>query len=261
MPPITLTTDFGTRDHYVGAMKGVIRRLAPHTEIIDITHEVEPQNIIHTAFILRRIIEWYPTGTVHVAVVDPGVGSERRIIAGRYSGQIVIAPDNGIISLIHKQLRLEEIYAVENERFFLRHVSQTFHGRDIIAPVAARVATGVRLSQLGRRADDVEILEVATPKKHDPAGLMGCVLYVDHFGNLITNISHSLMVEAYRKKKDLTVYIDGRRIGPVRDTYSDVPIGEPVAIVGSSAMLEISINCGRADQVLNARTETPVDLR
>ncbi len=129
MPPITLITDFGSRDHYAGAMKGVILSTASKAIIVDITHEIGAHEIVHGAFVLRQTIDWFPVGTVHVVVVDPGVGSRRRILAGRYNGRIVIAPDNGLITLVHRDMRLEEIYSVENTRYFRGPVSATFHGR------------------------------------------------------------------------------------------------------------------------------------
>ena len=159
MSLITLITDFGTRDYYVGAMKGVILQIDPQATIVDITHDIEPHNVVHGAFVLRQSLPWFPQRTVHVVVVDPGVGSDRRILAGKYDGQVVLAPDNGLISLVHRELPLEEIYAVQNTQYFRNPVSRTFHGRDILAPVAAYVATGLSLDKLGPAADRVEVLE------------------------------------------------------------------------------------------------------
>ncbi|UCF32967.1 MAG: SAM-dependent chlorinase/fluorinase, partial [Phycisphaerales bacterium] len=144
MTLVTLTTDFGTRDPYVGVMKGVILSMAPKAKVVDITHDIEAHNIAEAAFVLRSIWPWYPEGTVHVAVVDPGVGSERRVLLGRYEGRYVIAPDNGLITLVHRSLRLEEMRVVENRRYLLPHTSGTFHGRDIMAPVAAHMVNGVK---------------------------------------------------------------------------------------------------------------------
>ncbi len=261
VPPITLITDFGDKDYYVGAMKGVILRIAAEATIVDITHRIDSHNIVHGAFILRHTVGWYPPQTVHVAVVDPGVGSGRRILAARYSGQIVIVPDNGLISLVHRDLQLEEMYSVENSHYFPGPVSRTFHGRDIIAPVAAHVASGVRLSQLGPSAGQIDVLQLPTPTRLHPVGLRGCVLYVDHFGNLVTNISADDLAGVCRSKLEIQVHLGDAGIGPIRATYSDVPLHEPVAMVGSSRMVEIAVNCGRASDRFAAGVDTPVVLR
>ncbi|MEE9293482.1 MAG: SAM-dependent chlorinase/fluorinase [Phycisphaerae bacterium] len=261
MQPITLITDFGSRDHYAGAMKGVILSTASKATIVDITHEIGAHEIVHGAFVLRQTIDWFPVGTVHVAVVDPGVGSRRRILAGRYNGRIVIAPDNGLITLVHRDMRLEEIYSVENTRYFPGPVSATFHGRDIMAPVAAHVASGVALSQLGPPAGRIELLQLPEPERLEPVGLCGSVLYVDHFGNLVTNINTDRLAHTYRHKTEIEVYVGEVSIGPVRATYSDVNLHEPLAMVGSSNMLEIAVNCGRADERFDARAGTFVSLR
>ena len=261
MSPITLITDFGTRDHYVGAIKGVILGIAPGATIVDITHDVEPHNIVQAAFVLRRTIEWFPSGTVHLAVVDPGVGSKRRILAGRYAGQVVIAPDNGLISLVHRDLTLEALHTVENPRYFHKAVSDTFHGRDILAPVAAHVASGVSLAQLGPPASGIDLLQSAAPERIDPAGLRGAVVFIDRFGNLVTNISVEDLASVFGQGGDVKVYVGETCIGPIHRTYSDVSVGQPVALMGSSKLLEISVNRGRADDQLAAAPETPVYVR
>lgn len=254
-------TDFGTGDYYVGAMKGVILRIAPDATIVDITHDIERHNIAHAAFVLRQTVEWFPQGTVHVAVVDPGVGSDRRIIAGRYDGQVLIAPDNGLVSLVHREWTLEELHVVQNTQYFPGPVSDTFHGRDILAPVAAHVASGLSLAQLGPPAGDIEILRLPTAKYLDPVGLQGTIIYRDHFGNLVTNISRSDLAQAYPKGGDLKVYVGETCVGPIHRTYSDVAVGEPVALIGSSKMLEISINRGRAGDQLAPAPDTPIYVR
>lgn len=260
MAIITLLTDFGTRDHYVAAMKGVIHRIAPRVSIVDITHEISAQNILEAAFTLRQSLIWYPTGTVHVAVVDPGVGSSRCILAGRYSGQIVLAPDNGLLSLLHRDLRLEELYSVEQERFFLPNVSSTFHGRDIFAPVAAHIASGLRLSMLGPRVRELEVLPLASPKRSGDE-IRGCVLHVDRFGNLITNIGIEMLANDMRRGKSFCVRVADRDVGPICNNYSNVDHGELLALIGSSGTIEISVNGGNAAQMLNAKIQTEVVVR
>ena len=261
MAVITLTTDFGSRDHYVGVMKGVILSANSDVRVVDITHEIGPHQIVHAAFVLRQAIQWFPTGTVHVAVVDPGVGSSRRILAGRYDDQIVIAPDNGLVTLIHRDFHLQEIYSVENAQHFRSPVSATFHGRDIMAPVAAHVAAGTALSQLGPPAGRVELLQLPQPKTLRPLGLEGSVLYVDRFGNLVTNIGTEDLAELFRHKTEFEVYVGETSVGPIRATYSDVLAHQPLALVGSSNMLEIAVNCERADRHFSVEVGGPVSLR
>lgn len=260
MPPITLITDFGTKDYYVGAMKGMILRTAPNARIVDITHDIAPHDVIHGAFVLRETLRWYPPGTVHAAVVDPGVGSDRRILAGRYGRQVVIAPDNGLITFVHRQAELKEIYSVENSHYFPGPVSRTFHGRDIIAPVAAHVARGIELSQLGPPAGQIEILRTPEPERLSPVGLRGSVLFVDHFGTLVTNISADDLGALFRARIPITVRVGEFAVGSVSATFADVGVDEPVAIVGSSRMLEIAVNRGRACDRFEAGAGTPVSL-
>jgi len=261
MPPITLITDFGLKDHYVGVMKGVMLTIAPRASIVDITHDIAPQNISQAAFVLRQVVEWYPAGSIHVVVVDPGVGSGRRILAGRYAGQIVILPDNGLVSHVHRQWPVEALFNVTNTRFFHEPVSHTFHGRDIIAPVAAHVASGVPLEQLGPPVADIELLQLSDSTPIAPRGRRGAILYVDRFGNLVTNIGRSDLAETLRQAGPVSVYLGDVCIGPINRTFSDVPVGEPAAMVGSSGMLEIVVNCGHAGDVLSWTPDMAVEVR
>lgn len=242
-------------------MKGMILRTAPDARIIDITHDIGTHNIVHGAFVLRQTMNWFPPGTVHVVVVDPGVGSQRRILAGRYDGQVVIAPDNGLITFVHRQLHLEEIYAVENSHFFPGPVAPTFQGRDILAPVAAHVASGVPLAHLGPGAGRIDVLRLPQPQPLAPIGLRGHVLFVDHFGTLISNISADHLGRLFRSQRAMAVWVGDAPVGPVCATYSDVDVNEPVALIGSSRMLEIAVNRGRACDRFGAESGTPVCLR
>ncbi len=242
---ITLTTDFGRRDHYVAAMKGVILSIAPTVRIVDVTHEIEPHNVIHGAFILRQIWPWYPPDTIHLAVVDPGVGSDRRIILGRYDGRYLIAPDNGLVTFVHRQTPAEMMHVVEDRRYFLPHLSATFHGRDIMAPAAAHLASGVKPRDFGRATDCLEVVPVAHRADKDGGVLRGTVLYADHFGNLVTNIGAEQLPSG-AARAGLVVFVDGGAIGPIRSTFCDVPASEPIALIGSGETLEIAVNCGNA---------------
>jgi S-adenosylmethionine hydrolase len=259
--PITLLTDFGTRDQYVAEMKGVILQIAPDATVVDVTHRIDPQDIVRAAFVLRQVWDWFPAETVHVAVVDPGVGSHRRIIAGRYSGRHVVCPDNGLISMVHHELQIEAVHVVENRNYRLSSVSSTFHGRDIIAPAAAHLAKGVPIRNLGPATDHVEVLQLASPQPLPGPGLSGEVLCADRFGNLITNISRQDLTPMYRQRSDAQVYLDGHCIGPIRGSYHEVAAGELTAIIGSSEHLEIAVNCGNAANTLDAKRGATVEVR
>lgn len=262
MSIIALMTDFGTRDHYVAAMKGVILQINPKVTLVDISHEIGAQDLYHGAFVLRQSLPYFPAGTILAAVVDPGVGSSRRILAGRYHDRIVLAPDNGILSLVHRDADLQEIRSVENRRFFASTISSTFHGRDIFAPVAAHLSRGVSLSELGPPADRLEILDLPKPHFHPNGSIDGRIVLVDRFGNLISNISEVDLSPLRRSSAGVKdVQVAGRSVGPIRDTYSDVPAGQPLALVGSSQMLEIAVSAGSAATVLGAGVGTPIEVR
>ena len=261
MSIVTLTTDYGTRDHYVGAMKGVILGIAPKTTIIDITHDVKPHDIRHGAFVLWQSRRWFPRGTVHIVVVDPGVGSGRRILVGQYAGQYVVVPDNGLLTLLHRETPPEAMHVVENRRYFLPQPSATFHGRDIMAPVAAHLAKGVRISEFGPVTDRLEMLNVAHRAQWAGPTLSGSVLHVDGFGTLVTNI-HSEQLTAPRiVRRALEVWVGMVNIGPIRSTFSDVPEGQPVALIGGAGLLEIAVNKGRAADAFGPVAQLSVEVR
>ncbi len=205
MPLITLLTDFGTSDYYVAAIKGVLLQVAPTVAVVDVTHDIGPQDVVGAAMVLRQVWPWFPPGTVHLAVVDPGVGSKRRIIAGRYNGQYVVAPDNGLVSMVHRELRVEAMHLVENRRYMLPRISATFQGRDIMAPVASHLAAGLPIGRLGPATDRLEIIPIATPTKLEDHTLVGEVLCVDRFGNLVTNIERGHLLTTYQKRSAVEV--------------------------------------------------------
>lgn len=246
MPVITLMTDYGTRDQYVGVLKGVLLSMAPNVQIVDITHDIEPYNVVHGAFLLRQIWPWYPKGTIHLAIIDPGVGSERRIILGQYSGRFVVAPDNGLVTMLHHDISVEAMYAVEERRFFLSEVSPTFHGRDMMAPVAAHLANGVAASSFGQVADRLEMLPVAPRAERVGKALRGTVIYVDRFGTLVTNIREEQLAALGPHRSAFEVIVNETRLGPIRSAFFEVPPGDPVAFLGSCATLEVAVNQGQA---------------
>lgn len=260
VPIITLTTDFGTRDAYVAAMKGVIMQGAPQATVVDVSHEIEPYNILHGAFVLRHAVPWFPAGTIHLVVVDPGVGSARRILVGRFAGQFVVAPDNGVISLLQRELGVEEMRVVENRRLMLPHVSSTFHGRDIMAPVAAHLATGTSLGDVGPATDHAEVLQLPQAKLDAEYKLTGQLLYTDRFGNLITNIARSDLALTFKHRVDIDVRLDGTSVGPIRNAYQDVAPGEPLALIGSSEMVEIAVHGGSASERFRPAANCPVHV-
>ncbi|HVM47797.1 MAG TPA: SAM-dependent chlorinase/fluorinase [Candidatus Acidoferrum sp.] len=256
MSVITLTTDFGTRDWFVGTMKGVMLRIQPRARLVDITHEVPPGDIRAGAFALAAACRFFPKGTVHVAVVDPGVGSARRAIAVQTADCSFVAPDNGLLSWALTTQRVRAIHALEEERYFLRPVSHTFHGRDIFAPVVAHLSRGVPLRKLGPALTDIVRLDWREPRLLR-RGIEGEVVYVDRFGNAITNLRQDALQRA-----DWVVCETrgGRRRVPAGQFYQAVPVGSPVALAGSSGFVEIAVNGGSAASVLGLMPGSRVGL-
>lgn len=253
-PTITLLTDFGTRDIYAGVMRGVIAGLAPAARVIDLSHEVSPQAVSDAAFLLDAAAPYFPWGTIHVAVVDPGVGSERRILCVRTTRATYLAPDNGLLARVLEKDPPARLVSVENRHYFLPDVSDTFHGRDVFAPVAAHLANGLDPRQLGPEIDAIRPLAIPRPVERE--GLVeGEIIYVDHFGNLVTNVGVGLVPQVV----DLAVA--GQTIaGPVCRAYADKGEGELLLIGGSSGLLEVSVNGGSARERLDARRGDPVRL-
>ncbi len=235
--PIVLLTDFGLKDAYVGVMKGVIISRVPAARIIDLTHGVAPQDVRGGAFHLMSAVDYFPAGTLFVCVVDPGVGSRRSILWARSARHEFLAPDNGILSWAAKKRPLLERRQVTNKKLFLKKVSKTFHGRDIFAPVAAALVTGTAAASLGPKVRAIKTLPFPTPGRHGRK-LAGEVLVVDRFGNVVTNLRPGDV----GKKKNLSVRKTS--VGHVRERYSSVGIGRPLAVVGSSGFVELSLREG-----------------
>ena len=253
----TLLTDFGLRDPYVATMKGVMYSICPDAHIVDISHAVAPHDILGAAFILAQSVTSFPEGTVHVIVVDPDVGTEREILAARFAGQHFVFPDNGVISFIAAAMPLEQIVAVRDKRYFRTSApSGTFHGRDILAPVAARILLGLDLRRLGPQPGKYKLLEL--PKVAESSGeLAGEVLYVDRFGNMITNITDTVIRKHWDVLDRVQVFCNGRGVGPLRNNYA-AGAGEPLAIINSMGLVEIALSRARASAALGARVGTPV---
>jgi hypothetical protein len=250
-PIITLTTDFDTRDPFVGIMKGVLLSLAPDARIVDLTHAIPPQNVAAGAHLLRSAAPWFPPGTIHIAVVDPGVGTRRRALLVETADAYFIGPDNGLLSLAVPARAVRRIIDVSRSRHRLKPVSGTFHGRDILAPVAAALASGVEPEKLGRVVHGMQRLRAPLVRRRGPA-LLGEVLWVDGFGNLTTNIARADLAPAHFQSRRLSITI-GRHVVPFRPSYARVPLGRPVALMNSSDLLEIAVNHGSASAQLEAR--------
>lgn len=244
-PIITLTTDFGTRDPYVSAMKGVILRINPIINIVDLTHEISPQNIMEANLFLADCCLYFPDGTTHIVVVDPGVGTERAPIVVSAGNQVFVCPDNGLLTMISKKLQIKEARVISNKNFMLEHISSTFHGRDIFAPLAAYLASGRKLKDVGDKLDEIAMINIPEPII-DKGKITGEIIHIDGFGNLISNIDHNL----FKKEKKHEILIKDKKLDKINQTYGEKNKNELLALIGSSDLLEISVNQGNAANVL-----------
>lgn len=256
---LTLLTDFGTQDHFVAAMKGVISGIAPKARIIDVTHDIDPFQIVSGAFLLAESFRWYPQGTVHVAIVDPGVGSARRPLLAEAHGHYFIAPDNGILALALEPLGPQvQVRELNQSRYWQHPVSKTFHGRDIFAPVAAHLAAGIAPSQLGTPIDDWLRPPSMAPLRTGSRIYAGQILHTDRFGNLITNFRPESMPDLLERPWKLQVgYYE---VSGLIDNYAELATGELGAIIGSSGYIEIIANRSNAARKLGMVTGAPVEL-
>ena len=275
-PVITLTTDFGLDDPFVGIMKGVILNNVPDAQIVDITHNIEPQNITQGAMVLNATYPWFPRQTIHVIVVDPGVGGEsitkgktttkktagpgpviRRAMVVQSKYQTFIGPDNGVLTPgIHPNCR---VYEITNKKYFLKNVSNTFHGRDVFAPCAAWIASGIAHSKMGPRVLKPVLINLPEPKLKGTS-IHGEIIYIDHFGNLITNISSVLIRENFLSSDTIKVQIGKHRIDGLVTGYYQMKRGQLGAIINSWSNLEIFFREGSAQEKLKARKGQSVTL-
>jgi S-adenosylmethionine hydrolase len=245
---ITLTTDFGERDPYVAMMKGVVLSINPWARIVDITHGISAGSIQEGSTIIEEAFRYFPPGTIHVGVVDPGVGGKRRPIAVVAEGHFFVGPDNGLFWPIIDVHPPTEVIHLTEKRYWMDTISSTFHGRDIFAPVAAHLSRGIDPYLLGEKIDNpITLGHPSVRREHDL--LVGEVIRVDHFGNLITNITGEELSEL-PSSENLVVTIGGLALKGIRTTYGDVSEGEPLALMGSSSLLEIAVNRGSAVEKL-----------
>jgi len=237
---VTISTDFGQGEHYVGVMKGVMLSINPQAKVVDITHEIPAGSIRQGSMIIEKAYRYFPSGTVHVGVIDPGVGSSRRPIAVATGEHFFVGPDNGLFwPIIQAHPKSEVIHLTEN-RYWLDTVSATFHGRDIFAPVAAHLSQGIDPHLLGKKADNpVPLSQPFLEKKYNQ--ITGEVIHVDHFGNLITNITRELLAE-FGSSEGLRVAVGGLDLKGIHAAYHEVTEGEALALIDSSNLLEIAVN-------------------
>lgn len=255
---ITLTTDFGTRDWFVGAIKGVILGIQPKAIIVDLAHDIHTGAIRGGAFSLMAGYSLFSKGTVHVAVVDPGVGSSRQAIAVQTANYFFVGPDNGVLSFALARENIKSVHRLENEKFFLKPACRTFHGRDIFAPVAAHLSRGVAIAEFGPALKIFVRLDWPRVQVKD-SRIDGEIVYVDRFGNLITNIG----AESLRPfgDKPCEVFVGNKRLCPIAPFYGAVPVGRPLAVTGSTGFLEIAVNGASAAEKLRLRVGDKLSVR
>ena len=255
-PIITLTTDFGTNSAYVAQMKGVILTLNPEAVLVDITHAIAPQDIRQGAVVLEEVAPRFPGGTIHIVVVDPGVGTARRLVCAEVAGHCYLAPDNGLLSRLTRSQPASRIVALTNREYWLPQVSHTFHGRDILAPVAAHLSLGVPPQRLGEPVEHLTTLDWPEAVV-ELRRIAGIVLCVDSFGNVISNIP-AVCLPPSVPRDQLLVHCGGHEVRGVQTTYSERPAGTLLALVDSQDRLEVAISGGNAAAALRVQFGDPV---
>jgi len=254
---ITFTTDFGHSDHFVGTMKGVVAGIAPAARIIDISHDVAPYNVTEAAFVIAEAWPYFPKRSIHVVVVDPGVGSSRRPILAEAGGHYFIAPDNGVLSMVF-DAAAHRVRVISNSKFMLREISRTFHGRDVFAPAAAHLARGAKTAAFGKLIRDYIHTGIARPSRIGKDAWRGAILKIDRFGNLITNLAAREFAGVNTRPFEMRA--GAQRIHRLALTYAETEVGDLFVIVGSSGYLEIAANQTSAAGLLGCSAGAPVEL-
>ncbi|MBV8892536.1 MAG: SAM-dependent chlorinase/fluorinase [Acidobacteria bacterium] len=250
---ITLTTDFGLQDHFVGTMKGVMVSINPDLAFVDITHSVQPFDVFDAALSLAQAYSYFPSGTVHLVIVDPGVGTARRPIVASTEKYHFVAPDNGVLSLIYEREERLSVRSISAEHYFLQPLSNTFHGRDIFSPIAAYLSKGVDPARMGGEVTDFVRFAAPRPKSAGNGNLRGVVLKIDRFGNLITNITARDAPGLFRTDPPpFKITVGRREVTAIRSAYAEGAAGEVFAIIGSMGFLEIAANRGAASKLVEA---------
>ncbi len=274
MEIITLLTDFGDIDGYPAAMKGVIYKINPNVKIIDISHSILPQNIIQGAYVLSTVVDYFPLA-IHVGVVDPGVGTERAGLIIDCKGGVLVGPDNGLLIPAAERLKIQAVFNITNENFWLPNISSTFHGRDIFAPVAAHISNGIFPEKVGEKTDQFVKLDIFKVSEKNNI-ISGMVLDIDRFGNIITNIRKGMIARNFQVGDEITISVkhkiksqtptdkDRQEIKHqilFKTTYNDVPRNSLVAIISSSGFLEIAGNQCKANEILNLQISDKIELK
>ena len=259
---ITLTTDFGTNDTYVGIMKGVILGINPDVQVVDLTHAIPPQDIHDAALSIHSAHRYFPEGTIHTIVVDPGVGSDRRAVVCQIGGTFLVCPDNGILTYLLHEIENADgqsisAVAIQNKAYYLPEVSNTFHGRDIFAPVAAHLSLGVPPEDIGPPVEDLVQLPIPIPQVSGNT-IIGQIVKIDRFGNAITNISESVLAGI---GSTYEIRVGSTRLMRLNRAYAESGIGNPLAIIGSLGVLEIAINGGSAEVRLGLKWGDVVEIQ
>lgn len=259
---ITLTTDFGLADTYVGILHGVIRGICPQARLVDLCHQVRPQNLLQGGFLLASACGYFPQGTVHLAVVDPGVGTERPAIAMQTPQAFFVAPDNGLLSWVWQEMSPTDrsrtrIVELNEPRYWLPQISRTFHGRDIFAPTAAHLAAGLQLECLGPPRQQISLLEGATPIYQDDGRVLGQIVHIDHFGNCVSSIPGESFLAAATGGR-LHLQVGGNHLEGLVHTYAEGEPGRPQVLMGSSGRLEVAVPQGSAAKLLGLAIHDPV---
>lgn len=264
MPIITLLTDFGHFDEYVGVMKGVILSINPDVHIIDLTHFIDPQYIAQAAYLLKASYPYFPKNSIHLVVVDPGVGTERKIVVLKIDGHFFLGPDNGILSLLWQKHPIEAGVWVNNPRYFLQDISRTFHGRDIMAPVAAWLSRKTPMNSLGPIVKDSDLKKIKFLAAEISAqnSIEGTVISIDRFGNLLTNIEAGTIFQLCHQNPDKlpVVKLGKTHIKRLSTSYQSVSEKKALMIIGSRNYLEIAVNCGNASEILEVHKGDPVTV-
>lgn len=261
-PIITLLTDFGTRDEYVGAVKGVLLSRCPGATLVDVTHEIDPGDISGAAFRFEAVFPYFPAGTVHLMVVDPGVGGDRAVVAASGGGCGLVAPDNGLLTPLLEAGQIDAAVKVTDLDRFGPRLSDTFHGRDVFAPAAAALASGRPLESLGEPTDPADLIRLNRPAPMASPGVVrGRVVGVDRFGNLIANIRRGHLLEAFGSRPGpLAIRVGGRTLVGLHRCFSDVPPDHPLAYIGGRDCLEIAVNGGRASDRFGVETGAEIGV-
>jgi len=257
--PIVLLTDYGNTDGYAGVLKGVIHRISPETSVIDLTHEIAPFDIIQGGFVLYQAYRYFPRQTVFVAVVDPGVGSERKPLLIQTENYYFIGPDNGLFTLVLHSEKIERIVHLTNPKYFLKSPSSTFHGRDIFASAAAHLANSTLLENFGEEIDTYQRLSEFSPRVSGKE-IVGIVISVDRFGNAVTNLTRSLLAERF-PELSFSVKVGKRLVKEMKTHYAEAAPKKPFLLFGSSNLLEISVNQGSAAEILGVKRGDEIKIR